>query len=101
MVYWMFKLTKSEKEQICKRFAEYMPKMRKALMLTQEKLGELCGYSRIRISNIETGRESLSWHQLMALALVFILNEKSKQIINDENVLNDKFFDYIIKNKTR
>ena len=97
----MQKLTKIEKEQTCERFAMYLPKLRRTMMFTQEKLGELCGYSRIRISNIETGREKLSWHQLMAMALVFMLNTKSKQLMEDEKILDDKFFDFIVKYKTK
>ncbi len=93
----MRELTKLEKEMTCARFAEHMPKLRKMIKLTQSKLGEICGYSRIRISNIETKREALSWHQIMAFALVFLSNERSKEYIVENKILDESFFEYIVR----
>ncbi len=93
--FYMIELTKTEKEEICSRFAEYLPELRKMMKLTQSKLGEICGYSRIRISNIETGREALSWHQLMAIAFICYMNAEVRGIMERHEILDDSFFKYI------
>ena len=87
-------LTTMQKQDICARFAENMPVLRKQLKLTQEKLGEMCGYSRIRISNIETKREKLSWHQLLCISFVFLLNEDTNKYIKENSILDEEFFSY-------
>lgn len=93
----MLELSKTEKAAVCEDFAKRMPELRKIMRITQQKLGELCGYSRIRISNIETGREKLSWHQLMSIALVFIVNTAVKEYMDTQGILDKRFYGYITR----
>ena len=92
----MCELSKSEKERYCEVFAEHLPELRRILRMTQERFGDICGYSRIRVSNIETKREKLSWHQLMAFSLVCLSNVSAREYIMEHKVFDEKFFNYIM-----
>lgn len=88
-------MKKEEKEELCGRMAALLHTVRRQLKLTQQELGEICGYSRIRVSNIETGKEMLSWHQFMSIAPLCLVNEKIRHTLEDEGVFTPEFYSYI------
>lgn len=91
----MVVLTESEKQEMCKELAQKLPKLRQLLSVTQAELGYLCGFSRIRVSQIETGKSRMSWSQLTSIMLVCELNLKAKEYIYANGILGPKFLQFI------
>jgi len=88
-------LTEAEKNEMCKIVAEHLPKLRQLLNLTQAELGYLCGFSRIRVSQIETGKAQMSWSQLTSVMFVCELNLSAKEYIYANNILGTRFLQFI------
>ncbi|MBR2987376.1 MAG: helix-turn-helix transcriptional regulator [Clostridia bacterium] len=88
-------LTEAEKKAMCATLAEHLPKLRKQLNVTQAELGYLCGFSRIRVSQIETGKAAMSWSQLTSVMFVCELNIKAKEYIYANGILSPKFLQFI------
>lgn len=88
-------LTEAEKAEICKTIAEHLPLLRRQLNVTQSQLGYLCGFSRIRVSQIETGKAQMSWSQLTSVLFVCEMNLKAKEYLYANNLLGSKFLQFI------
>ena len=88
-------LTEAEKDELCKVVAEHLPKLRQLLNVTQAELGYLCGFSRIRVSQIETGKAQMSWSQLTSVLFVCELNLSAKEYIYANNILGTRFWQFI------
>ena len=88
-------LTDAEKRALALSLAEHLPRLRELLGVTQTELGWLCGFSRIRVSQIETKKCEMSWSQLTSIALVFLMNEKTKAYLLQNAILGPEFFQFI------
>ncbi len=88
-------LTEAEKNEMCEKLGKNLSKIRELLHLTQTELGYLCGFSRIRISQIETGRTRMSWSQLTSVMLICMMNHKTKEWFFENNILGDEFLSFI------
>ena len=88
-------LTEKEKKEMCQELSQHLPKIRKQLNVTQAELGYLCGFSRIRVSQIETGKAPMSWSQLTSVMFVCELNIKAKEYIYANGILSPKFLQFI------
>lgn len=89
------KLTAAQKAQLCINIAEHLPAIRKTLGITQEDFGELCGFSRIRVSHIENGRELMSWSQLTSVMLICFLNPPAKEYLISNELLPTRFMQFL------
>ncbi len=58
----------TDMDTLYRRFGELVRQHRRALRLTQEKVGSRVGLSRTSITNIEKGRQKVLLHQLYDLA---------------------------------
>ena len=75
----MVVLTEEEKKEMSAVIAKELPKLRQLLNVTQAELGYLCGFSRIRVSQIETGKAEMSWSQLTSVMFVVMANQRAKE----------------------
>ncbi len=91
----MVVLTEAEKKEMCRVVAEHLPKLRQLLNVTQAELGYLCGFSRIRVSQIETGKAHMSWSQLTSIMLVCDLNLQAKEYFYVNDLLGPRFLQFI------
>lgn len=91
----MVVLTEFEKEAMCRELSDKLPKIRSLLSLTQSELGYLCGFSRIRVSQIETGKTPMSWSQLTSIMLVCEMNQKTKEYIYANGILGPRFLQFM------
>ncbi len=91
----MVVLTEYEKNELCEALAEHLPKLRQLLNCTQAELGYLCGFSRIRVSQIETGKTRMSWSQLTSILYVCELNQRAKEYIFVNDILGPRFLQFM------
>lgn len=91
----MVKLTKDDKQRMCEELTEYLPKIRSLLNVTQAELGDLCGFSRIRVSQIETGAAKMTWSQLTSIVLVCFMNIKAKEYFLANGLLGKSFLQFL------
>ena len=91
----MVVLTEAEKRELCRSLAEHLPTLRSLLGVTQTELGWLCGFSRIRVSQIETGKSEMSWSQLTSILLVCLLNIKTKEYLCRNEILAPDFWQFM------
>ena len=88
-------LTEADKRAICQSLAAHLPTLRALLGVTQTELGWLCGFSRIRVSQIETGKSEMSWSQLTSILLVCLLNIKTKEYLYRNEILPREFLQFM------
>ncbi len=88
-------LTEAEKRLMCQSLAEHLPALRALLGVTQTELGWLCGFSRIRVSQIETGKTEMSWSQLTSIALVCFMNIRTKEYLCRNDILGPEFLQFM------
>lgn len=91
----MVVLTEAEKKEMCGIIADHLPKLRQLLSVTQAELGYLCGFSRIRVSQIETGKAGMSWSQLTSVLFVVMSNQRAKEYFFANNLLGHRFMQFI------
>lgn len=88
-------LTEAEKKELCQILADHLPKIRQLLSVTQAELGYLCGFSRIRVSQIETGKAQMSWSQLTSIMYICELNQRTKEWIYANDLMGPKYLQFI------
>lgn len=91
----MVVLTEEEKKEMSAVIAKELPKLRQLLNVTQAELGYLCGFSRIRVSQIETGKAEMSWSQLTSVMFVVMANQRAKEYFCANNLLGARFLQFI------
>ena len=89
------KLTAEEKTQMCVNMAQHLPAIRRILGVTQEEFGDLCGFSRIRVSHIENGKEIMSWSQLTSVMFVCFVNANAKEYVLSNRLLSLRFMQFM------
>lgn len=91
----MVKLGEKEKQTMCNEMATHLQKLREVMKASQDELGNLCGLSRTRISQVETGAATMSWIQFMAFMMVFSVNYDTKQYIFANRLFAPRLLQYL------
>lgn len=91
-------LTKEDKDILCQKLAELLPSLRKMMGLTQQKLGDKCGFSRIRVSHIENSIEKMSWLQFMSIMYVCSFNAHAVSFLRMNEIITEATEDYFSRN---
>ena len=58
-------------EEVLNTFAQYLPVLRVAAKLSQEKLGKMLGISKEAISHLEQGKTKLKLYHYIAMRSIF------------------------------
>jgi len=74
-------LSKQEKRDLSDSLANHLPKIRKILGVTQAEFGELCGFSRTRVSQIENGAIKMTWSQCTSILFICTLNRTTSEYL--------------------
>ena len=91
----MVRLSNAEKEELCVKLAEHLPKLRELLHTTQKEFGDRVGVSTPRISVIENGRFIMSWSQFTSILFVCMCNLSTKEYIYANGILTNKLLQYL------
>ena len=91
----MVKLGPKEKQAMCYEMAGHLTKLREVMKISQEELGNMCGLSRTRISQIENGASVMTWIQFMAFMMVFNVNYDTKQYIFANRLFAPRYLQYL------
>ena len=83
-------LSAEEKKQYCLRMAQALVELRRRLGYTQEELENVCGISRVTLSQIESGRTHMSWMHFVSLMLLFTQNQETKELLYVRGLLDDQ-----------
>ena len=83
-------LSAEEKKAYCNRLTAELVRLRKRLGLTQEELEETSGISRVTLSQIESGRSSMSWLHFASLMQLFTQNQETKELVYACGLLDDR-----------
>lgn len=90
----MLNLSKSEKRVICIEFADYVPKIREILHLTQQEFGARCGISTDRLSRIENEHAVMTWSQYTSILLLCMTNLDLKEFIFANAIIKPEVLQY-------
>lgn len=90
----MVELTKSERRVICIEFAEYVPKIRDILHLTQHQFGELCGISTDRLSRIENEHAVMTWSQYTSILFLCMSHLATKEFLFANLIVKPRVLQY-------
>ena len=88
-------LSANEKQQMCRELAAHLPKLRDVLTVSQDELAKLCGLSRTRISQIETGSAEMSWVQLMSVMMLINVDYDAKQYFFASRLFGPRFLQFL------
>lgn len=91
----MVALSDEEKKQMCVELAEYLPKIRELLKLSQKEFGDRCGISTPRMSVIENKHFVMTWSQLTSIMFVCFCNHKTKEYFFTNTLLGPRFLQFI------
>ena len=72
-------------EEVLSTFAQYLPVLRAAAKLSQEKLGKMVGLSKEAISHLEQGKSKFRLYYYIAMRSIF---EEISCINQDEGITN-------------
>lgn len=89
------KLTDNDKKQICYYFAHHIPRIRKAMNLTQKEFGHLVGASKERINAIENGRAPLRWSLYCSILFFCFANLDSKEFLLHNHMIDPRTFRFL------
>ena len=92
-------MTEDEKILMMNRMKEALPVMRKNLKLSQSDLAKLSGVSRGVISNVELGKQNMTWNTFLALASVFRANQNCDKLFDAFSIHLEQLNDYLNVNK--
>ncbi len=90
----MVMLSKSDKRILCIEFAEYVPKIRDILHLTQQQFGAMCGISTDRLSRIENQHAVMTWSQLTSILFLCMTNLSTKEYLYANSLVSPKLLQY-------
>lgn len=71
-----------DKERLIDVLTEELPVLRAKIGLSQDDLSSIIGISRQTYSSIETKKRRMSWNTYLSLILVFVNNEKTKNLLD-------------------
>lgn len=77
----MVTLAKSDRRILCIEFAQYVPKIRNILNVTQQQFGAMCGISTDRLSRIENQHAVMTWSQLTSILFICMMNLDTKEYL--------------------
>lgn len=91
----MVTLSASEKKKLCNTLSCFLPRIRELLGVTQAEMGELCGFSRARVSQIESGHSPMRWGQWMAIMYLCSVNRRTKDFMFANDLSGTRIFQYL------
>ena len=92
-------MTEDEKVLMMNRMKEALPVMRKSLKLSQSDLARLSGVSRGVISNVERGKQNMTWNTFLAIISVFRANQNCEKLFEAFGINLERLNEYFIVNK--
>ena len=92
-------MTEDEKVLMMNRMKEALPVMRKSLKLSQSDLARLSGVSRGVISNVECGKQKMTWNTFLAIISVFRANQNCEKLFEAFGINLERLNEYFIVNK--
>ena len=87
-------LSKNEKRVICIEFADFVPKIREILHMTQQQFGTMCGISTDRLSRIENKHAVMTWSQYTSILFLCMTNLDTKEYLFANSILRPKVLQY-------
>lgn len=90
----MVTLNKSDRRILCIEFAQYVPKIRDILRLTQQQFGAMCGISTDRLSRIENQHAVMTWSQLTSILFFCMTNLDTKEYLYANSLIPLKVLQY-------
>lgn len=79
----------SEQKKLLKdKLAEILRPLRAQIGLSQEEIASILGMARYTYSNIETGRNEMTWTYFLAIVCLYSQNEKTKDMLNLLGILS-------------
>lgn len=90
----LVELTKAEKGMLCRELARHLPRLRKAMGLSQKEFGKRVGVSVDRVSLIENGHFQMTWSQFTSFLFVFSLNPRTKEYFTKHNLIDKKVLQF-------
>lgn len=91
---------REELKEICRtELVKILPTLRKMNNLTQSDLAEILGISRQTITNIECGKNKMSWGLFWAMLFVFSLGENSDEYMRQSNIPFDQLKKWLISKR--
>lgn len=91
----MVTLSANEKRKLCNSLAVHLPRIREMLGVTQAGLGELCGISRARVSQIESGHSPMRWAQWMGVMHLCAVNRRTRDYIAANELCPMRVYQYL------
>lgn len=91
-------MDEEHKQYHIQKLTEDLPALRKFLGVSQAELAEIIGMSKSTISNIENGRQKMTWNVFVALMAVLTSNSKTNSIIEKMEIYDSEIHDYLSGN---
>jgi len=76
------------RSQLIDRFVYELPVLRARIGASQAEIAEKVGISRQTYNLLENGKKKMNWTTFVALAAIFRSNEKTKQLLDSIDNLN-------------
>ena len=90
----LVELTKAEKGMLCRELARHLPRLRKAMGLSQKEFGKRVGVSVDRVSLIENGHFQMTWSQFTSFLFIFSLNPRTKEYFTRNKLIDRKVLQF-------
>ena len=90
-------INNQKKKILIENLTENLPVLRAKLKINQAELAEKIGVTRQTLTAIESGKREMTWATFVALTLLFMQNETTKELLPVVNVYTDelkKFFSF-------
>ena len=86
----LVRLSEEEKQDFCALLASHMKRLRAIAGLTQDRLEELCGISKERLSRIENSAYPMKWSQFINIVMIFTMNANTKEYLIASKILTPR-----------
>ena len=83
-------LSEEEKQEFCISLGNHLKRLRAIAGLTQDRLEELCGISKERLSRIENGAYAMKWSQFVNILMIFTMNANTKEFLVASKILTQR-----------
>ena len=90
----MVQLTNEDKRECCAVLAKHLVKLRALLGVTQVEFGNLCGFSRTRVSQIENGAVEMTWSQFTSILFVCGVYQATKEYLYANCVITPRLMQF-------
>ena len=74
-------ISNKQKKILIEKLTKNLPVLRAKLGINQTELAEKIGIARQTLTTIESGKREMTWVTFVALTLLFMQNEETKQLL--------------------